>query len=158
MNLAGKPIAFLENGSSPAGFRQTREVNGQAGLGRYGLGARNQGNHQYSLYAKSEQICALILRNYCLGIGDALNGNRLVETVVEAFVIKCPRLPSYRISGLIRRHHSTVFEDKCEAQNVFFDVAQSQSGRDSAELARDGSHYLAEELIEFGHRGEHVKP
>ena len=50
-----------------------------------------------------------------------------------------------------------LFPDKFEAQNVFFDVTQSQSGRDSAELARDGSRYLSEELIEFGHRGEGVK-
>src|ERR1700675_839336 len=48
-------------------------------------------------------------------------------------------------------------DKKLRAQNVFFDVTQSQSGRDSAELARDGSRYLSEELIEFGHRGKGVK-
>ena len=119
------------------------------------MAARYQGNHQHCLYAESQQIGALVLRNCLLGIVDALYGNRLVETV--ASVIKRPRVPSFRISGLSRRHHSTVLEDKFEAQNVFFDVTQSQSGRDSAELARDGSRYLSEELIEFGHRGEGVK-
>jgi hypothetical protein len=36
-------------------------------------------------------------------------------------------------------------------------TTQPQSGRDNAELARGGSRYLAEELIEFWRRGEGVK-
>src|SRR6202051_4091124 len=63
-----------------------------------------------------------------------VEGNPLGEKI--ASLRKRPRVPSFRISGLHRRHHSTVLEDKFEAQNAFFDVTQSQSRRDSAELAR----------------------
>src|SRR5260370_747635 len=180
MNLAGQLISLFQDRRLPGGFCQSSQMNGQTGLGRLGSGdfkflwvkiahvrkpkgqttnslaARYQGNHKHCFYAESQQIGALVLKNCRLGIADALYGNRLVKTVVEASVIKRPRLPSFRISGLSRRHHSAVLEEKFEAQNVFFDVTQSQSGRDSAELARDGSRYLSEELIEFGHRGEGV--
>src|ERR1700722_7407314 len=99
-------------------------MNGQTGLGRQGSGdfqflrvkialagepkgqttdrlaARYQGNHQDCLYTESQEISAFVLRNgrQGRGIADALYGHRLVEKV--ASVIKRPRLPCFRISGL----------------------------------------------------------